>query len=135
MKTNKDIINEQFEGLVKNWGDSAELLSFNQILKLMELAQQEIKPPQHKPSVFICKHEKLSKSGESARCECGKYLGWWCPSSPDNECHYYSQEKDGKFVLTLRNGQEHVIADYSKNMHDNEEEDWCIFCGQPEERK
>ena len=42
MKTNKDIINEQHLGLVKNWGESAQLLSFNQVLNLMESAQKEV---------------------------------------------------------------------------------------------
>lgn len=40
MKTFKNIINKTHPDLVKNWGDSAELLSFNQILELMKEASK-----------------------------------------------------------------------------------------------
>jgi len=39
MKSNKDIINERYPDLVQNWGESAELLSFNQVIELMDLAR------------------------------------------------------------------------------------------------
>jgi len=41
MKTNKEIINEKYPDLVQNWGESAELLSFNQVMELMEIAREE----------------------------------------------------------------------------------------------
>lgn len=45
MKSNEDIINEQHEGLVQNWGDSAQLLSFKQVMDLMSLARKEASKP------------------------------------------------------------------------------------------
>lgn len=39
--TNKEIINKTHEGLVTNWGESAQLLSFNQVMELMELARED----------------------------------------------------------------------------------------------
>lgn len=42
MKTNKEIINEKHKGLVQNLGESAQLLSFNQVMELMELAKEEV---------------------------------------------------------------------------------------------
>lgn len=39
--SNKDIINKIYPNLVKNWGESAELLSFNDVLALMEIARKD----------------------------------------------------------------------------------------------
>ena len=41
MKTNKDIINEKHDGLVQNWGYPVELLTYNDVLELMDLARHE----------------------------------------------------------------------------------------------
>jgi hypothetical protein len=37
-KTNKEIINANHKDLVQNWGESAQLLSFNQVMDLMDAA-------------------------------------------------------------------------------------------------
>jgi hypothetical protein len=59
-----------------------------------------------------CQHEiieyKVTEDCSSAHCRiCNEPFGWWCPKSPDNLCHY----------------------DYRTNG------EYCIYCGQPEERK
>lgn len=52
----------------------------------------------------------------SAVCEiCGSYEGWYCSESPNHVCNYehYDEEMGGRYW----------------------DEDDCIYCGQPEERK
>lgn len=57
-----------------------------------------------------CKHEEMQNSGYCS--DCGfKPKGWFCKYSPTYECDYYDKE------------------------HDEYDEDCCIYCGQPEERK
>jgi hypothetical protein len=70
---------------------------------------------------------------------CDKMLGWFCTESPDNTCHYHSEEGPQLYdekpynYVHLITGEEHVLpADYDGKY---ETEDCCIFCGQPEERK
>lgn len=62
-----------------------------------------------------CKHENLevSKWTDNAHCnDCGfEPSGWYCVESPTLECRYYDEET-GYY-----------------------DEDCCIYCGQPEERK
>lgn len=55
--------------------------------------------------------------------------GWDCPESLDKVCHYYSVNG----MVKLNNGKEVKMPE----SHDPtmESEDWCIFCGEPEERK
>jgi len=43
-KENKDIINEEHPSLVKNWGESAIFLSFNQVIITMLIQDFLIKP-------------------------------------------------------------------------------------------
>lgn len=57
-----------------------------------------------------CPHN-LVKQYSAARCNiCTKYFGHWCPKSKDHMCNYIQQ--DGEY-----------------------DEDNCIHCGHPEERK
>lgn len=57
-----------------------------------------------------CKHEPMQDIGHCS--DCGfKTKGWFCKYSPTNECDYYDKEND----------------EY--------DEDCCIHCGLPEERK
>lgn len=62
-----------------------------------------------------CKHENLivSEWSDHAHCsDCGFVTeGWYCKDSPTLECRYYDE----------------VTGWY--------DEDCCIYCGQPEERK
>jgi hypothetical protein len=67
---------------------------------------------------------------EGARCTtCDTYFGWRCKVSPDQVCHYHTE--DGKVVLI-----NNTKVDPPKD-HDPEYEtyDNCIFCHHPEERK
>lgn len=60
-----------------------------------------------------------------------EYINAWdCEVSPDGKCHYYTNDS-GK--IELYTGAE---VDPPEG-HDpkNESDDWCIFCGNPEERK
>jgi hypothetical protein len=87
-----------------------------------------------------CKHDgKIGKADYDApQCkQCQKvFSSWYCPNSPDHNCHYYSHKVKGGFAITLVSGKEFKIEHkYTLQDHENEEEDWCIFCGQPEERK
>lgn len=84
----------------------------------------------------LCTHENVIKDSESGKCaDCGIDTGWYCPKSPDHTCHYYSEKKPDGYYVRLITGKAHKIVKYSKDKHENEEEDWCIFCGQPDERK
>lgn len=76
-----------------------------------------------------CKHN-IKKSGESASCSlCGKYFGWYCTESKDKCCHYFSN--DGKVELIT--GELVEVPKHHEQY--NEDYDWCIYCGDPEERK
>jgi len=78
-----------------------------------------------------CRHELLSAQTCSiAVCPtCDKDFGWFCEKSPDGVCHYYTI--NGK--VELLNG---TLIDQPKGHDpDNESDDWCIYCGMPEERK
>ena len=85
----------------------------------------------------ICEFEPLTQEqlddewmSENAKCLiCGGYHGWRCKESPDGVCHYFS--KDGKVQL-LGNRECDVPIDHDGS---GESDDWCIFCGMPEERK
>ena len=101
-----------------------ETLSDHQIKYLYtDLLQQE------------CKHTKLKQSGESMVCaDCGKSFGWHCPDSQDNLCHYHSDfDQDNKSFIKFHDGS----VKYLPDDHDPEEEneDSCIFCQAPDERK
>ena len=73
----------------------------------------------------------------SVRCKiCRSRLGWWCPHSPDYRCHYRTEgvNNDGNFVVVLKDGKRHVLEQHP-NPNEEESEDFCLFCGCPEERK
>jgi hypothetical protein len=83
----------------------------------------------------ICPHCQYKRSGDSKSCsDCNERMdGWWCDKSPDNSCYYFSEEKDGKHVVGLENGSQFILpADHDP---EEESEDCCLFCGEPEERK
>lgn len=82
----------------------------------------------------FCEHPSFSKKYNSAKCnDCGSYMGHFCKSSPDNLCYYFSEEAEAKLFVTLHNGSRHSLP----KDHDveGESDDWCIFCGEPEDRK
>ena len=78
---------------------------------------------------YQCKHHAKEIPGDyyaedewrsdGARCaDCGYYLGWYCPKSPDHYCHYDGHMSDD------------VPPRFIKNNSDS-----CDFCGMPDERK
>jgi len=76
-----------------------------------------------------CRHE-IVQMHDSAECSiCKKSFGWYCPDSPDSVCHYYSEA--GRVEL-IDSTHIPVPAEHDAN---HESDDWCIFCGAPEERK
>lgn len=78
-----------------------------------------------------CCHEfpRFNSTDDSAICVgCGSDFGWLCPESRDGLCHYHSI--DG--VVVMLNGEEIKVAE--GHDADNESNEWCIFCGNPEER-
>jgi hypothetical protein len=91
-----------------------------------------------------CECENMGK-GMSAQCQdCGSTYGWRCEGSPDSECHYYSRpglppmgdedpHDEQVFYVTLRGGKMHPLPEAYNPM--NESYDWCIFCGEPEDRQ
>ena len=65
-----------------------------------------------------------------AECEgCDCDFGWYCPDSPDHICHYHTDE--GKVELI-----DGTLVDPPPG-HDGEDEynEWCLYCGHPDERK
>lgn len=69
-----------------------------------------------KQLVNSCKHEDLNLTGYgSAICNiCNKHFHWYCPTSPTLTCEYEFINEDGE-------------EDY--------DEDDCIYCHEPYERK
>ena len=65
---------------------------------------------------------------------CGKNFGWYCPDSPDHTCYYDIIVKDSVRGIELINGEFHPASEYGLGDEDGGEE-WCIFCGHPDERK
>ena len=62
---------------------------------------------------------------------CNKNFGWYCPKSPDSTCHYFPIY--GTDIVLLENGTTAPIPDGAKGQPRSY--DWCMFCGDPEERK
>ena len=88
---------------------------------------------------FILEQEEDKWGYGSAYChDCGKYFGWYCPDSPDHRCYYYiyNTNEDGMYIILL-NGNKHYLNDEQINRIKTYgfSSDWCIFCGEPEERK
>jgi hypothetical protein len=89
-----------------------------------------------------CWHEIITSRGSDkvARCEhCdyGKFeLKWYCPKSPDHICHWKSMfdyPSGLRYVFSI-NGEKIYLKDKSYKGN-YESPDYCIFCGEPEERK
>jgi len=67
---------------------------------------------------------------EGAHCLiCGTLWGWRCKHSPDSVCHYSSHEGKVKMI----DGTRVDVPNGHNPEYENEDE--CIFCGMPEERK
>lgn len=81
-----------------------------------------------------CRHIVVDRNG-TAYCEdCETHFGWWCPDSPDHLCQYFSFDKDGARAVKLKDGTEHIFQEYEGDWK-YENDDDCLFCGSPDERK
>jgi hypothetical protein len=60
---------------------------------------------------------------------CGKGFRWYCPASPDHTCHYWSTDDQ----IELIDGT--TVPVTGRHDPSNESREWCIFCGDPYERK
>lgn len=94
-------------------------------------ARKNIKEAQKELDNLLCSctHKIVNKHNSAFCIICDSWFGWFCDESPDHSCHYFSE--NGKVKLndgTLVDIPEDHDVDY-------ENEDECIFCGQPEERK
>ena len=81
-----------------------------------------------------CTHE-ITNDNDNARCTiCDHEYGWYCPSSPDYSCYYFSSRRKEQNVIDMLDGSEFIIVNPDHNP-DLESEDQCLFCGLPQERK
>jgi ribonuclease HI len=77
----------------------------------------------------LCQHH-IVKKYDSVICDkCDEGFGWYCPDSPDHTCYYYSDEGN----VTLIDGTLVPIPETHNSSY--ESDDYCIFCGSPDERK
>ncbi len=88
---------------------------------------------------LVCIHE-FDHDGvfSSAICEmCKENFGWYCPKSPDAVCHYGGEVVNDDFLLLIdgRRVQAPKLQFDEIGGEPYWEEDWCIYCGAPEERK
>jgi hypothetical protein len=97
----------------------------------------------------MCPHVAVATgTGQGARCEiCGKHFGWLCPESPDRVCHYdaWRSIDENSTWWVWRDIHEHKrevpkekVERYirpNEDMPYYNDEDCCIFCGHPSERK
>jgi hypothetical protein len=71
-----------------------------------------------------------------AHCKiCGRHYGWYCYKSKDHLCHYWTdRDREGYLYVKLADGDTDydLPKDYDAALHNQE---YCIFCGEPEERK
>ena len=87
---------------------------------------------------MVCAHTTLIETNyEVGQCkDCKKTFDWYCPDSPDNQCHYYTQDTPEGKGLMFRDGSIMLTKDFPEDWDpDYETDDCCIFCGQPDERK
>lgn len=61
--------------------------------------------------------------------------GHACPDSPDRHCHYFTSAQEDGFFVSLLDGTRFKMDGYTDDLCDTENDDHCLFCGQPEERK
>jgi hypothetical protein len=72
----------------------------------------------------------IQKTYDTAYCEsCDRDFGWYCEKSPDKSCHYHTE--GGKVVLNTGESVD-MPPDHDVTY---ENDDHCIYCGEPDERK
>ena len=87
-----------------------------------------------------CKHDNIvpySETSDMAKCaDCDEIMEpWYCKPSPDKLCHYYSNVNGKDCYVELINGDRHDLKNHRLVDRDYENEDVCLFCENPEERK
>ena len=101
-----------------------------QISDLSDKLSNLVKNCEHKFKVLTKKQLADRWMSEGAYCSiCERNFGWRCKVSPDQCCHYYTI--DGK--VKLINGT--LVQPPENHDFENENDDSCIFCEMPEERK
>lgn len=82
-----------------------------------------------------CRHENLRglKEDSFVACQdCSETFGWFCPSSPDKCCHYFTFNfPEGQGIL-LVSGEVYLMPSANRKKQSS---DGCLFCGSPQERK
>ena len=83
-----------------------------------------------------CQHKMVKTGSASVECKlCNVWFGWYCPKSPDHTCYYFSEkDKNGRYIDLLSGVRCYLPKNYEPTAG-YESDDWCIFCGSPEERK
>lgn len=86
------------------------------ISKNIQVAEEELRKHQHELTMLQeihCEHPNIKDDYGTGECpDCGyETKGWFCPTSPTKECDYYDTE----------------TGEY--------DDDCCVYCGDPEERK
>lgn len=84
-----------------------------------------------KSHIRDCHHKVDPNYKHYVKCAiCDEFLSHWhCDKSPDGCCHYYSD--DGEVALV--DGTKHQLPEDHDIKFESDE--FCIFCGEPEERK
>lgn len=137
---NLKIISTVIKSLEKDYGLAKEQIEKDDIheaLIYMKNAQDVYNKDLIKKS---CKHLNIirySETSDMAKCaECEELMQpWYCKSSPDKLCHYYTNVNGKDCYIELINGDIHYLKNHRLVDRDHENEDVCLFCGNPEERK
>ena len=102
--------------------------------KRLKLAQQIVDAHNaklEKLKIENCPHELVVRPWGSVSCNiCKKSFGWSCPKSPDKVCHYECEIEDGEIALI-----DGTFTPSSTGIQEEEGSEYCIYCGQPDERK
>lgn len=114
------------EQMIKDFVSQLNLSDLKVLERELYTRRGEIKRHPHIHIIYQSEYE-------GAHCAvCGTDYGWFCPDSPDNTCHYFTDNSDGQSV-TLINGDVYKLTKRSDPRY--ESDDFCLFCGGPEERK
>jgi hypothetical protein len=132
---------EQLQQSLNDFGQFIKMVGGEDVAPIrLKIARDLIKRELDQTIKITCAHKNLEKTeyGGSVCKDCGTHQGWYCPKSPDNRCYYFSHlgkiigRKSRRYVR-LNNGTIYYLPE--KYDGRNESDDWCIFCGAPEERK
>ena len=95
----------------------SKLLESNEELRINKLIYDSAKKIVDSHNHYVVSDQADVSCGYAgARCIiCNNDLGWYCPKSPDHLCNYYGIHGDNNYPYL--------------------DEDDCIYCHEPEERK